>query len=96
MNQIYQNKNFKVYRLDNCYILHNASKEFSDGHTHLDSMKQCKLIIQLSLEKRIPKNLSRYLLISLHRVNEGEFAGKVIELVSNKRKKPCYINRMHG
>lgn len=93
MNQIYQNKQFKVYRMDNCYILHNSSKEFANGHTHLESLKQCKLIIQLSLEKRIPQHLSKYLLTSLYRVNEGEYAYKVMELINNKRKKQVYVNR---
>lgn len=93
LNQIYQNKQFKVYRVDDCFILHNSSKEFVDGHTHLDSLKQCKLIIQLSLERRIPKHLSRYLLISLYRVNEGEYANKVLDFANNKKKKPVYVNR---
>ena len=93
MNQIYQNKQFKVYRGDHCYILHNCTKDFQEGHTHLQSLNQCKLIIQLSLEKRIPQHLSRYLLISLYRVNDGDYARKVIELVQNKRKKQVYINR---
>ena len=93
MNQIYQHKQFKVYRMDNCYILHNSCKEFVNGHTHLESLKQCKLLIQLSLERRIPQHLSRYLLISLYRINEGDFAGKVMELIGNKRKKQTYVNR---
>jgi len=79
--------------MDNCYILHNSYKEFVNGHTHLESLKQCKLLIQLSLERRIPQHLSRYLLISLYRINEGDFAGKVMELIGNKRKKQTYVNR---
>lgn len=68
-------------------------KNFVDGHTHLDSFKQCKLIIQLSLERRIPKHLSKYLLISLYRVNEGEYAERVIEFANSKKKKQAYVNR---
>lgn len=92
MQQVYQRNNFKVYRGKDCYILHNASL---DGfqHTHLDSMKQCCLLIQLSLEKRIPYDLSNYLLISLSRINDGSYKEKVLEVIQNKRKKDTYYNK---
>lgn len=92
MNQIYQRKQFKVYHSDNCYILHNASMD-GFAHTHLDSIKQAKLLIQLSLEKRVPHDLSNYLLVSLARVNnDEEYFRKVNDLIENKRKKPEYFN----
>lgn len=93
MLQVYTRQQFKVYKCDNCYVLHNSDKEFSEGHTHLDSFKQCKLLIQLSLEKRIPNHLSRYLLISLYRINTGSYADKINELLNNKRIKQTYVNR---
>lgn len=92
MNQVYQRKQFKVYHADDCYILHNTDM---DGftHTHLDSMKQCKLLIQLSIEKRIPHDLSKYLLVSLIRVNNDEvYLRKINDLIENKRRKPDYYN----
>lgn len=92
MNQVYQRKQFKVYHADNCYILHNAEME-GFAHTHLDSIKQCRLLIQLSLEKRAPHDLSKYLLVSLTRVNDDEvYLRKINDLIEKKRKKPEYFN----
>lgn len=92
INQVYQRKQFKVYRADDCYILHNT-EILGFAHTHLDSIKQAKLLIELSLHKRVPNHLSRYLLISLCRVNEGDCRDKVNELIENKKRKQVYVNR---
>lgn len=90
--QVYQRKQFKVYKADNSFILHNTELH-GFAHTHLDSIKQAKLLIELSLHKRVPNHLSRYLLISLYRINQGEYADKVNELVENKKRKQVYVNR---
>jgi transcriptional regulatory protein LevR len=83
-----------VYKVNNCFILHNSDKEFTDGHTHLDSIKQAKLLIQLSLEQRVPNHLSRYLLVSLKRVNKGKYVNRIDELLVNKKRKQQYYNRI--
>jgi len=93
MNQIYQRGKYKVYRVEDGFIIHNSDKEFKDGHTHMKSMKCCRYLIQLSLEKRVPYNLSRYLLISLIRINEGEYTEKAQAVLDSKKKKQTYVNR---
>lgn len=95
MNQIYQRKQFKVYRTDDGYILHNSALDGFE-HTHIDSFKQCKLLIELSIKKRIPMDLSRYLLISLYRINNGDYKAKIGTLIENKRKKDNYYNVNKG
>lgn len=92
VNQVYQRGKFKVYRVENGFILHNSEKHFSEGHTHLDSMKQCRMLIQVSIEKRLPRDLPRYLLISLYRINEGAYTDKIEALINNKKKKQTYVN----
>lgn len=92
MIQVYQRKQFKIYHADDCYILHNTEMD-GFAHTHLHSIQQCKLLIQLSIEKRVPHDLSRYLLISLTRVNNDEiYLKKINDLLENKRKKQVYFN----
>lgn len=56
-------------------------------------MDQAKLLIQASLERRIPRHLSRYLLESLVRINEGDYSNKVKELLANKKRKENYYNK---
>ena len=97
MYQIYQRKHFKIYKADDGIILHNSLYDFSQAHTHLKSIKQAKLLIQYSLDKRIPRDLSLYLLISLLRINSGnqskEYSEKVSEVIENKRQRQNYYNR---
>lgn len=97
MYQIYQRKHFKIYKADDGIILHNSLYDFSQAHTHLKSVKQAKLLIQYSLDKRIPRDLSLYLLISLLRINSGqytkEYSEKIEELIDNKKQRQIYYNR---
>lgn len=92
LNQIYKKGAYKIYRVDDCFILHNAELE-GFKHTHLHSFEQAKLLIELSVHNRIPHHLSRYLLESLRRINEGEYQEKVKELIENKKRKQVYVNR---
>lgn len=97
MYQIYQRKHFKIYKADDGIILHNSRYEFATAHTHLKSVGQAKLLIQYSLDKRVPRDLSLYLLISLLRINSGadcpEYSRKISELIENKKQRQSYYNR---
>ena len=97
LQQIYQRGVFKIYKSEG-FILHNTDKEFSQGHTHLNSFKIAKYLIELITYKRIPRHLSKYLLVSLIRVSDDtEYQRKINELISNKkRKQNCYRGKMHG
>lgn len=87
MNMVAQFDNYKIYRVANCFILHNSSLDFSQGHTHLDTYKQCLYLINLSKHHRIPHHISSYLLTSLIRINRGEYQEKVQELLDVKKSK---------
>ena len=86
-------KKFKRKQGEHFFFCKKLKKEFRGGTNTLSKFKQCKLLIQLSLEKRIPNHLSRYLLISLYRINTGSYADKINELLNNKRIKQTYVNR---
>lgn len=88
-NEVYQKKNFSIVKIDKSgYIVINKNKTFEDGHTHLESFKAAKMIIDLSINKSIPRHLSQYLLISLIRISEDEeYIRKLRELVGNKKNK---------
>ena len=98
-NIVFENGCFKVFfdaKADKSpYVLINTSLPYG-AHTHLDSRKQAEKLIQLSKEKRIPRDLSRYLLISLARINEGEYRKKIMELVENKARKQKFVNVNKG
>lgn len=88
-NEVYQKKNFSIVKIDKSgYIVINKNKPFEDGHTHLESFKAAKMIIDLAINKSIPRHLSQYLLISLIRISEDEeYIRKLRELVGNKKNK---------
>ncbi len=71
---IYTKKQFKIYRIaPNGFIVHNTSKVFKVGHTHINNYNTAKYIINLACNKSIPKKrLSNYLLESLIRISTDE------------------------
>lgn len=88
-NEVYQKKNFSIVKIDKSgYIIINKNKDFEEGHTHLESFKTAKMIVNLALNKLIPNHLSQYLLISLIRISEDtEYINKLKTLLNNKKNK---------
>ncbi len=70
--QIYQSTNFKVYKTEQGFIVHNVDKDFSNGHTHVQKYDTCMVMIKLLKDKRPPKSKSRYFLESLLRLSDDE------------------------
>ncbi|MFZ5354250.1 MAG: hypothetical protein ACOZCL_16235 [Bacillota bacterium] len=70
--QIYQNTNFKVYRANHGFIVHNSDKNFSEGHTHVQKYDTCMVMIKLLKSKKPPKSKSRYFLESLLRLSDDD------------------------
>lgn len=68
MKQVHKRENFVIYSVRDGYIIHNEKKPFSVGHTHISNFDTAKYIVNISRRKTIPKNMSRYLLISLIRL----------------------------
>lgn len=87
MNQVWQKREFKIYHADDGYILHNSRLE-GFKHSHIKSFETAKYIAELSLHKRVPHDLCKYLLVSLIRINDDEiYCRKIQELIDAKDNK---------
>lgn len=87
MNQIYKKKSYVIFRVRDGYIVHNKSKMFSKGHTHITNFDTAKYLINLSIRKTIPKHLSDYLLESLIRISGDEVYSKKIQAMRERQKR---------
>lgn len=56
MNQIYKKNEYIIIPVSNNYLVINTDKVFKEGHTHVKRFSIAKLLIDLALEKRLPKN----------------------------------------
>lgn len=64
------------------------------AHTHLESFGTAKRVVCLSLAKKVPQNLSFYVLISLRRVNTDEkYLEKINQVLENRQIKQRYVNQ---
>jgi hypothetical protein len=71
-NQIYSKKNYVVVSIGKSFIVINTRKQFAKGHTHISSYSTCVRLIDWSINKKLPKRGSRYILISLIRLARDE------------------------
>lgn len=86
-----------MYHCDDGFIIQNSKmKDFA--HSHLQSYKACLLLIDLSIKKKYPYNLSKYLIVSLIRINSDEkYLQKLNEVLDKKQsKKEVYYNINKG
>lgn len=67
-------RNINIYSdSDGHYIVHNTSKEFEVGHTHISNYKTAKYVAYLVAYNKIPKrgHLSDYLYESIYRLSKN-------------------------
>ena len=86
-----------MYHSDDGYIIHNSDmKDFA--HTHVNNYRTCIWLIDLSLRKKAPYNISKYLLISLIRINsDDKYVRKLNEILDKKNtRKEIYYNVNKG
>lgn len=84
---------FSVYKASDGFILCNSEIE-GFAHTHLNNKSTAEYLIRLSKKKKIPRDISRYLLISLIRINsDNVYLQKLNDLLENRKKKGVYRNR---
>lgn len=86
MKPIYKKRSFIIYRVRDGHIVYNTEKPFSEGHTHISNINTAKHMINISINKRLPKHLSDYLLESLLRLANDEDFIIEIEKMRKKRK----------
>lgn len=86
--KIYQRKEYAIYKVNNGFIIHNIKKDFEIGHTHLKSFNTCKLLIDCSINNKLPKTRNHYLLRSLIRIsNDNKFKIRVENLIDTREGK---------
>jgi hypothetical protein len=68
----YKKKEFIIFSVRNGFIVYNTKKEFKEGHTHLNNFKACKNAIYFVLNRKIPKDKSKYYLNSLKRISNDK------------------------
>ncbi len=90
---VFSEKKYIIFKSHDGYIVMNKDME-GFAHTHIENERTARWIVSLSNTKKLPRDMKRYLLISLLRVNDDEtYCRKIGELIENKRKKQTYINR---
>jgi hypothetical protein len=66
------------------------------AHTHIRNFNTAKYLIELSINKKSPYDLPKYLIISLIRINKDmEYIKKLKEVLA-KGKKSMYYNANKG
>lgn len=97
INSLYERNGYKVFKSDDCYIVQNCN---IDGfvHSHIKNYKTCLWIIDLSIKKKCPFDLPKYLVISLIRLtNDEKYLQKLNGILDKKnRKKEHYFNSNKG
>ena len=88
----FTDSNYTILKSHDGVILVNTDMD-GFAHTHLENSDTAMWLIGLSKSKRIPRDIARYLLISLLRVNDDEtYCRKINELMANRKKKEKYRN----
>lgn len=98
--KVYENGSFIVLKVKSRnkvgYIAFNTKKIFKDGgHTHLNSLRMAKTIIDNVINKRTPKTKNIYLLESHIRLSNDEKYNRYIEdlIVARNTRNVRYVNR---
>lgn len=76
MNQLYKRNEYIVFPVENSFIVCNTKKIFEDGHTHVTKITLARLLIDLAIERKLPKN--PHLVDNLIRISNDS---KYIELL---------------
>lgn len=92
---LYSKEGFVVYRSNDGVVVHNTSKPFKMGHTHLKSLSYAKQLIDNVLKCKIPDTKQRYLLTSHMRVADNNSYIEVLYQVMTARgkRKQAYYNK---
>lgn len=93
MNLKFSKNKYNVYQVDDGYIIQNIDiKGFA--HTHVNNYKTCLWLIELSINKKCPYDIPRYLIISLIKINDdSKYLTKLYEILKKKStKKEKYYN----
>lgn len=90
MTELYSDNTFTIFHTNDGYLLQNRSLP-GFAHTHLKNYSTAKKLIEMSYKKKCPMDLSKYLLISLLRINEDEkYLERIGQILEMERKRDYY------
>lgn len=90
---VYNKKEFVILQNKNGYVVINTRKTFDSGHTHFKNLNASKKLINLAINKKIPKSNSNYFLDSLIRIsNDEKYIEKIQELKDVREQKGKKLN----
>lgn len=88
---------FIIFRSDDGYVVQNVTmKNFA--HTHITNYRSARWVCDLSIAKKVPYDMPKYLLESLLRINDDEIYCNHVNdvLTARNRKKDWYYNSQKG
>lgn len=77
---VFSNKNYRMVKSDNGFIVINIDKKFTEGHTHVPNFNFGKIIIYASIKGEFPSKC-------LHLKNNKRAIESVLRICPNKNKK---------
>lgn len=96
MKNICTKKHFQIfYRKEKDeYIVYNMRKKWEEGHTHIHTYKQAKYLIECELQKKVPKKVNKYFLVSLQRITKDtKYIETLQRRIDNDYNNSKYHNR---
>lgn len=87
---------YDICQVDDGYIVHNRRME-GFAHSHIKNLKTAQWIVELSIKRKIPQDLPKYLIISLLRINDDEkYLMNINALLEKRKRKKFYYNSQKG
>lgn len=68
---LFKKQKFVVLEARGGFIVYNSAKLWENGHTHVQTLKMCRTIIDLALSEKIPKSNDIWLLESVLRITSA-------------------------
>ena len=80
--KVFQRKEYSIYKASDGYIIHNTNKTFKKGHTHVQSFKKAKSLVDLAIRKKLPDTPKEWELVCLMRItNNNTYYNKLRDLL---------------
>lgn len=79
---LFRIRNFVVLKDKNGFIVYNKNKSWENGHTHVNTVKMCRTIIDIVIHEEIPKTKDLWVYESVLRItsnSQKKYKKKIIQ-----------------
>lgn len=83
---LFKKQKFIVLKARGGFIVYNSAKLWENGHTHVQTLKICRTIIDLALSEKIPRSNDIWLLESILRItstSQKSYKRKLIQTIDS-------------